>query len=131
MKIEIEIPDTAELDRISDEDLERMIEEAVRTTHWYEYAGVDIDLSDARVRVVDSAWTKKPARSFLAWLKTQTKREDIVGDFARDAEKNHRAPGGRATKGQWRAYLGGAQHLVGALDEAWTEFLNLHRLPAP
>ncbi|MRW83749.1 hypothetical protein GJ698_06530 [Pseudoduganella sp. FT26W] len=123
MKIEIEIPDTDELDGISDEDMERIIDEAIRTTHWHEYAGVDIDLTDARARVVESAWSKKPPRSFLTWLKTQTKREDIVGDFARDAAKDPRAPGGRATKGEWRDYLGGAQHLVEALNNSWNDFL--------
>lgn len=71
MKIEIEIPDNVELDGIADEDMQRMIQTAVCTDHWYEYSGVDIDLSAAIVKVVDSAWTRKPARSFLAWLKVQ------------------------------------------------------------
>lgn len=122
MKIEIEITDTVELDSIADEDMRRMIQTAVCTDHWYEYSGVDIDLSAACVKVVDSAWTRKPARSFLAWLKTQAKRDDLVGDLARDAVRDPRAPSGRATKGQWRDHLGGSQHLASALSEAWAEF---------
>jgi hypothetical protein len=124
MKIEIEIPDSAEFDAITDEDMRQIIEAAIRTNHWYEHAGIELDLSAARATVVDSAWTKKPTRSFLTWLKTQTKRDDVVGDLARDAAKDPRTPHGRATKGQWRHYLGSAQHIVRALDEAWAEFLR-------
>jgi hypothetical protein len=124
MKIEIEIPDTPELDKISDENIERIIDEAVSTNHWYEHAGVDIDLSGARAKVIESAWTRKPDRSFLAWLKTQTERDDIVGDLARDAAKDPRSPHGRATKGQWRAYLGSSQHIVDTLEDAWAQFLG-------
>lgn len=124
MKIEIEIPDNVELDGIAEEDMQRMIEAAVCTDHWYEYCGVDIDLRAARVKVVDSAWTRKPARSFLAWSKAQAKRDDVVGEFARDIARDPRAPSGRATKGQWRDHLGGSQHLAGALSEAWAEFLD-------
>jgi hypothetical protein len=124
MKIEIEIPDTVELDGIADEDMQRMIQAAVCTDHWYEYSGADIDLSAASVKVVDSAWTRKPARSFLAWLKAQPKRDDVVGDLARDVARDPRAPSGRATKGQWRDHLGGSQCLAVALSEAWAEFLN-------
>lgn len=124
MKIEIEITDTVEFDGIADEDMQRMIQAAVCTDHWYEYSGVDVDLSAASVKVVDSAWTRKPARSFLVWLKAQAKREDAVGDLARDVARDPRAPSGCATKGQWRDHLGGSQHLAAALGDAWVEFLN-------
>ena len=124
MKIEIEIPDTVELDSIADEDIQRIIQVAVCTDHWYEYSGVDIDLSMASVKVVDSAWTRRPARSFLAWLKAQAKRDDVLGELARDVARDPSAPSGRATKGQWRDHLGGSQHLAAALSEAWAEFLN-------
>lgn len=122
MKIGIEIPDSAEFDAITDEDMKQIIEAAIRTNHWYEYAGIELNLRAACATVVDSAWTKKPTRSFLAWLKAQTKRDDVVGDLARDAAKDPCTPHGRATKGQWRDYLGSAQHIVRALDEAWAEF---------
>ena len=124
MKIEIEVPDNVELDGIADEDMQRMIQTAVCTDHWYEYSGVDIDLSAASVTVIDSAWTRKPARSFLAWLRTQAKRDDMVGDLARDVARDPHVPSGRATKGQWRDHLGGSQHLASALNEAWSEFLR-------
>jgi hypothetical protein len=129
MKIEIEIPDSAEFDAIADEDMRRIIEAAVCTGHWYEHTGTELDLSAARAKVIDSAWTKKPTKSFLAWLKAQTKRDDIVGDLARDAAKDPRTPHGRATKQQWRDYLGGAQHIVTALEEAWAEFLRSEPSP--
>lgn len=123
MKIIIEIPDTPELDAIPDEHLAAIVNEAVRGTHWYEYAGIDVDLGQAWAQVADSAWTRKPERSFLAWLKQQRSREDMVGSLAQDAAKDPNSPNGRATKGQWRDYLGGAQHLAAALDLAWDEFL--------
>jgi hypothetical protein len=38
MKIDIEILDTVDLDDISDVDMQRMIQTAVCTDHWYEYS---------------------------------------------------------------------------------------------
>jgi hypothetical protein len=124
MRIELEIPDVPELEGIADEDLERMIEAAVCTKLWYEHTGVDVDLSAARAKVVESSWTRKPTRSFLTWLKAQSRRDDVIGDLAQEAARDPQAPSGRATKGQWRAHLGSRQHLAEALDRAWSEFLG-------
>ncbi|WBS02380.1 YozE family protein [Pseudoduganella sp. SL102] len=125
MKIEIEIPDTPELEGIPDDDMARIIDEAVRGLHLYEYSGEDVDLTDARARVTESAWTRKPAGSFRQWLRTQKNRDDIVGDLARDVLDDSKAPSGRLSKGEWRDYLGGRDHLVNALDEAWAQFAAL------
>ena len=128
MKIEIEIPDTPLLATVTHEEMENIVERAMSFTQDRD-DGTPIDFVGVRAKVLSSAWTERPARSFLAWLKTQVQRDDFVGDLAKDASRDPNAPSGRATKDQWRKHiLAVATNSAGALealDDAWAEFLQV------
>ena len=61
--------------------------------------------------------------TFCQWLKTQTKREDPIGDLARDARDDRGHKGN--TIGWWKDHLRAANACDGAFDaleEAFEEF---------
>jgi uncharacterized protein YozE (UPF0346 family) len=60
--------------------------------------------------------------TFAEWLAAQAGRNDVVGDFARDAVADRNAPTGGANHEEWRRYLKGAPDALCALDEAWREY---------
>lgn len=73
--------------------------------------------------------------TFLEWLLKQTKRDDGVGNLAKDTRykldcsllpKHLR---GESTKKDWREYIstrgiGKAEKTLSALDDAWDEFTS-------
>lgn len=74
----------------------------------------------------------KPGR-FYRWLKRQSKRDDVIGDFARDAIQDWRFPAGANSKEEIRVFLkdrmwyGGYDDAAGTLTEAWGEFTPCKR----
>jgi len=63
--------------------------------------------------------------TFYQWLKLQGKRDDPVGDFARDAMNDSDRPKRRATLEQWRQHLFDMYACDGAmeaLERAWKEY---------
>ncbi|MYM92636.1 YozE family protein [Duganella vulcania] len=127
MKISIEIPDTPELAAITHDEMKSIIERAMAFTHDRD-DGSQIDIAGTKATVIVSPWMDRPSRSFRAWLKTQSGRDDFVGDLAKDAVMDKASPGGRATKLEWRRHIvaavGENTGALSALDEAWAEFLK-------
>lgn len=67
-----------------------------------------------------------PPRTFTAWLKRQRKRDDRVGDLARDVARDPRWPPARTRLG-FRRYLENRDAGVNALnafEEAWAGWEN-------
>ena len=63
--------------------------------------------------------------TFNQWLKQQIKRDDPVGDVARDAARDTGRKPYRGCREAWHTFLGSAgacweAHV--ALDEAWDEY---------
>lgn len=61
---------------------------------------------------------------FRSWLRKQARREDRVGDLARDANEDSAFPS-RGTKERWELHLfsmGADSNCMDAFDAAWGEF---------
>lgn len=63
--------------------------------------------------------------TFNQWLKIQVKRDDPIGDLARDSAVDERRKPHNGNRTTWHNFLGaagacGEAHL--ALDEAWDEY---------
>jgi uncharacterized protein YozE (UPF0346 family) len=62
---------------------------------------------------------------FKAWLRTQTYREDAIGDLARDASQDHCWPWGSASLGHLEKHLekhGAIPEALETLRRAWAEW---------
>lgn len=70
-------------------------------------------------------FSKGDQMTFAQWLKTQTDRDDPIGDIARDAAMDTRRKPHKNTLIAWQAFLGsaGASGIAKqALGEAWDEY---------
>ncbi|WP_129306565.1 YozE family protein [Streptomyces sp. L2] len=64
------------------------------------------------------------AKSFTAWLKTQTDRESGIGDLARDVSNDPDWPSRKGQSGQ-RAYLeerGAIPAAIEMFEDAWVRY---------
>lgn len=78
--------DLGDLDTNADDDeVLSIIRSVVMDSHELE-SGELLHIASVSAEVVESASSTKPARSFLAWIKQQAKRDDPVGDLARDVK---------------------------------------------
>ena len=69
--------------------------------------------------------TKNPHRSFAAWLRNQRRRDDPVGDLARDAAADRHWPKAAKSLPRLLDYLAGRRACPGAVEacrRAWAEF---------
>jgi hypothetical protein len=68
---------------------------------------------------------------FTDWLRKQTRRRDVIGDFARDTRADDGwPPPGKPSRARYRTYLeaqGAMPHVLAALDAAWDEWDALRR----
>ncbi|WP_175857341.1 YozE family protein [Burkholderia anthina] len=117
--------DLGDLDTNADDDeVLSIIRSVVMDSHELE-SGELLHIASVSAEVVESASSTKPARSFLAWIKQQAKRDDPVGDLARDVKSDGNAPNGRVSKTGWLGYLRASNASSGAIEafrEAWDEF---------
>lgn len=68
--------------------------------------------------------------SFLAWLKLQQKRHDLIGDLARDSFADSERPCPAHELHHWWAYLercGACEGAYRALRQAWREYRCQYR----
>lgn len=70
--------------------------------------------------------------TFSTWLRTQTKRDDAIGDFARDwvLDRSSKKPRGPYGFAALRHYLAKREACRGALNaarKAWDEYMTLPR----
>lgn len=85
--------------------------------------GDTLYLNGVSVKFDDVEGDAVPRRSFAVWLRGQEKRNDLVGDLARDVKIDRQAPTGRVSKNTWRDYLSVyGSHVAEAFGEAWSEF---------
>ena len=64
-------------------------------------------------------------RGFTSYLMRQQRRDDPVGDLARDAAQDAYWPDGRGGKGRYAHYLeqqGACRGAMTALERAWGEY---------
>lgn len=64
---------------------------------------------------------------FNNWILSQTNRNDMVGDFARDVKRDTKVPNDNASKDSWLSHLGhrnACQAAINAFEVAWTEYKN-------
>ncbi|ABO60314.1 sterile alpha motif-like domain-containing protein (plasmid) [Burkholderia vietnamiensis] len=117
--------DLGDLDTIADDDeVLSIIRNVVSNSHELE-SGELLYIASVTAEVVESTSSTKPARSFLTWIKQQAKRDDPVGDLARDVRRDGNAPSGRVSKTGWLGYLrasNASSGAVAAFREAWDEF---------
>ena len=120
--------DLGDLDTSADdEEVLSIIRNVVANSHERE-TGELLHIASVTADVVESASSTKPARSFLTWIKQQAKRDDPVGDLARDVKGDSNAPNGRVSKTGWLGYLRASNASSGAIEafrEAWDEFAAL------
>jgi hypothetical protein len=110
------------LDTLVDDEVLSLIRNALSGSHQLESCEL-LHIESVDAQVVESASRKTPARSFLAWIRQQAKRDDPVGDLARDLRAD--APKGRVTKAAWLDYLRASNacgDAIAAFREAWREF---------
>ncbi|WP_091923980.1 YozE family protein [Burkholderia cepacia] len=121
--------DLGDLDTIADDDeVLSIVRNVVANTHQLDN-GELLHIESVTAEVVESASSSKPARSFLTWIKQQAKRDDPVGDLARDVRRDANAPKGRVSKTGWLGYLRASSASSGAIEafrEAWEEFSSQH-----
>lgn len=63
--------------------------------------------------------------TFWAWLRQQAKRDDRVGDVARDAQRDKETPRRSSSHEVWKSYLhgvGASPEAVESLQEAFDEY---------
>ena len=66
-------------------------------------------------------------KTFYQWIKKQIKRNDPVGDLAKDIKFDREAPKGAAGFSQWQGYLhdnNACDGAIKALDTAWSIYLR-------
>lgn len=72
-------------------------------------------------------------KSFYEWLMEQTSRDDVVGDLARDAQRDPNAIKGWSNYQKWHDHVGVRSHhnraVMEALQEAWQEYDPAAELP--
>jgi uncharacterized protein YozE (UPF0346 family) len=73
----------------------------------------------------EMSMTKNQHRSFAAWLRNQRRRDDPVGDLARDAAADRHWPKAAKSLPRLLDYLAGRGACPGAVEacrRAWAEF---------
>ncbi|SEI14912.1 YozE SAM-like fold [Paraburkholderia hospita] len=117
--------DLGDLDTLADDDeVLSIARNAVMGSHELE-SGDILYLASVTAEVVESPAQIVPRRSFQTWLGRQTKRDDAIGDLARDVRSSGDAPKGRVSRYGWLGYLrarNACREAIEAFREAWTEF---------
>lgn len=117
--------DLGDIEAIADDDeVLSIVRNAVADSHVLE-SGETLHIASVSAEVIESASSRKPTRSFLAWIKQQAGRDDVIGDLARDVKSDVNAPKGRVSKYGWLGYLRASNACNGAIEafrDAWKEF---------
>lgn len=69
--------------------------------------------------------------TFRQWLQQQEDRDDMIGDLARDAQRDAELPDDRAGQQKWLEHLelmGACAGAIEAFNRAWKEFTNLRKV---
>ena len=64
---------------------------------------------------------------FNSWILSQTNRNDMVGDFARDVKRDTKAPNDNASKDSWLSHMvhnNASRVAINTFEVAWTEYKN-------